>query len=93
MGESHGNRAERVGKAERQTGSFEICPSGVNLKIILSFTLYGVTNPVTEVTNLVTHEESLTMKRAATAQNAGISGSELMLFSSNDRGNTQCAGK
>ncbi len=28
---------------------------------ISSSTLYGVTNPVTEVTKLVTHEESLTL--------------------------------
>src|SRR5882724_1663298 len=30
---------------------------------ISSFTLYGVTNPVTEVTKLVTQEESLTLLR------------------------------
>jgi len=30
---------------------------------ILSSTLYGVTNPVTEVTKAVTHEESLTNER------------------------------
>jgi len=31
---------------------------------ISSSTLYGVTNPVTEVTKLVTHEESLTLGEA-----------------------------
>ena len=37
--------------------------SGPTLEIIPSFTLYGVTNPVTEVTNPVTQEESLTFPR------------------------------
>ena len=57
--------------SERQRDSFEICPSGVNLKIILSFTLYGVTNPVTEVTKLVTHEESLTLRAGWQAEDGG----------------------
>ena len=34
---------------------------------ISSSTLYGVTNLVTEVKRLVTHEESLTLLREATA--------------------------
>jgi hypothetical protein len=36
----------------------------LRVSIIFIFTLYGVTNPVTEVTKLVTHEESLTLLRS-----------------------------
>ena len=35
--------------------------SSISYFHISSFTLYGVTNLVTEVTKIVTHEESLTM--------------------------------
>ena len=35
---------------------------------ISSSTLYGVTKPVTEVTKLVTHEESLTLERGKKAE-------------------------
>ena len=42
---------------------------------VSSSTLYGVTNPVTEVINLVTHEESLTTERVARGE-AGLRGEE-----------------
>ncbi len=34
----------------------------LSISVFIHSTLYGVTNPVTQVTNLVTHEESLTLK-------------------------------
>jgi hypothetical protein len=43
---------------------------------ILSFTLYGVTNPVTEVTNPVTQEESLTYREGGQPGNRRQNGAK-----------------
>jgi hypothetical protein len=62
LGDGEGWRGPFAGIEERVS----------SFKKIVHFTLYGVTKRVTQVTNLVTHEESLTVRFGARGVRLGF---------------------